>query len=328
MPFPFAFARLNALQTAVRHSHTEVASWTTKTKNSIDSNSTLIFDENIGEDGLSSQSTYDVSIKSLCDIPLIGPTRKLLQAPVTDEVELRGAYATLIRSVNELRAHHSTNHTLFALDKNGQAKNMNIAEAMAHDCIVGPDDPEFCQWSADNKLARFWYCKDLSQSPILKLAIEKAINNTLLEIRDRNLFVDEKDGINNQFVGFVSSHRTGNIVNCFHIHSFAVFFAEKNKHDKINNTIVTCLMTSRNHIMSNMQDRVLQLMQLIQFCANAGWSVTVTNNFIGNDVQMNETSLAGFESMGFDVATYTQDSMQDVFSFTTEQAIPLADCSY
>jgi hypothetical protein len=32
--------------------------------------------------------------------------------------------------------------------------------------------------------------------------------------------------------------------------------------------------------------------------------------------------------MGFDVATYTQDSMQDVFSFTTEQAIPLADCSY
>ncbi len=111
----------------IAEKNAEVASWTAKTKNSIDSNSTSIFDENIGEDGLSSQSTYDVSINSSSDIPLISPTRKLLQAPVTDEVELRGAYATLIRAVNELRAHHSTNHTLFALDKNGQAKNTNNA---------------------------------------------------------------------------------------------------------------------------------------------------------------------------------------------------------
>jgi hypothetical protein len=125
--------------------------WTAKAKNTKNSKGTSIFDKNVGEDGLSSQSTYDVSINTLSDIPLIGPTRKLLQAPVTDEVELRGAYATLIRAVNDLRAQYTTNHTLFALDKNGQAKNTNIAEAMAHHCIVGPDDPEFCQWLTDNK---------------------------------------------------------------------------------------------------------------------------------------------------------------------------------
>jgi hypothetical protein len=70
----------------IAEKNAEVALWTTKTKNSIDSNNTSIFDENFGEDRLSSTSTYDVSIKSSCDIPLIGPTRKLLQALVTDEI--------------------------------------------------------------------------------------------------------------------------------------------------------------------------------------------------------------------------------------------------
>ncbi len=74
----------------IAEKNAEVALWTAKTKNSIDSNSTSFFDENIGEDGLLSQSSYDVSIKSSSDIPLIGPTRKLLQAPVIDELELRG----------------------------------------------------------------------------------------------------------------------------------------------------------------------------------------------------------------------------------------------
>ena len=80
--------------------------------------------------------------------------------------------------------------------------------------------------------------------------------------------------------------------------------------------------------MSNMQDRVLQLIQLIQFRVDTGWSVTVTNNFIGNDVKISSTSLAGFEMMGFNVKSFTQDSKQEKYYFTTDQPIPFPDCSY
>ena len=81
--------------------------------------------------------------------------------------------------------------------------------------------------------------------------------------------------------------------------------------------------------MSNMQDRVLQLIQLIQFRVDTGWSVlTVTNNFIGDIVKISSTLLAGFEMMGFNVELFTQDSKQEKYYFTTDEPIPFPDCSY
>jgi hypothetical protein len=62
----------------------------------------------------------------------------------------------------------------------------------------------------------------------------------------------------NQFNGFVSSHKKGNVLVSFHIHSFAVFHSEE-----VPSTIVTCLLTARNHILLNMQDQILQVVQLI-----------------------------------------------------------------
>ncbi len=50
----------------------EVASWNAKRKDN-NSSSTSIFDENVGEDGLSSQSTYDVSINALYHVQSIRP---------------------------------------------------------------------------------------------------------------------------------------------------------------------------------------------------------------------------------------------------------------
>ncbi len=46
-----------------------------------------------------------------------------------------------------------------------------------------------------------------------------------------------------------------------HTYSSVVFHTDLQK-----NTIVTCILTAQNHIMSNMQDCLLQLMQLIQYC--------------------------------------------------------------
>jgi hypothetical protein len=92
------------------------------------------------------------------------------------------------------------------------------------------------------------------------VSIENAINKSPNDLLQKCLLQDETDGQHDQFVGFVSSHMTGKIVDSFHVHSFAVFHTAKGK-----DTIVTCILTARNHILSNMQDRVLQLMQLIQY---------------------------------------------------------------
>jgi hypothetical protein len=106
----------------------------------------------------------------------------------------------------------------------------------------------------------------------------------------------------NQFVGFVSSHKKGTLLTSFHIHSFVVFHADLQK-----NTIVTCILTSRNHILTNIQDQLPQLMQLIQYCHVSSFSTVITNEFIGEEFCLSPNSLDGFEAMGFDVTQVTQD---------------------
>ncbi len=84
------------------------------------------------------------------------------------------------------------------------------------------------------------------------------------------------------------------------------------------------MLTARGHILSNMQDHILQIMQLIQFNHSFKFSVTITNNFIGNNVDITKWSLAGYEAMGFNVTPLTQDTNQNLFSFGTEYPIPVA----
>jgi hypothetical protein len=80
------------------------------------------------------------------------------------------------------------------------------------------------------------------------------------------------------FVGFVSSHKKGTLLTSFHIHSLVVFHTDLQK-----NTIVTCILTAQNPIMSNMQDRLLQIMLLIQYPHVSLFSTVITNELIGED---------------------------------------------
>ncbi len=137
--------------------------------------------------------------------------------------------------------------------------------------------------------------------------------------RSNNLFPDKDEGQEIQFLGFVSSHRTGNVLNSFHIHSFAVFYTNKKEC-----TIVTCILTSRVHILSNIQDRILQLMQLIQFRSSGNFLFAITNKFIGHDVALDKISRNGYEAMGFDASPLIQDKEQDLFTIKTWYHIPLA----
>ena len=122
----------------------------------------------------------------------------------------------------------------------------------------------------------------------------------------------------NQFVGFVSSHKKGTLLTSFHIHSFVVFHTDLQK-----NTIVTCTLTSRNHMMSNMQDQLLQLMQLIQYCHASLFSTVITNHFIREEFFLGQTSINGYEAMGFDVTQLTQDEEQSLFTIKTDMPMPM-----
>jgi hypothetical protein len=115
------------------------------------------------------------------------------------------------------------------------------------------EDIELVDWTTTNFLfARLWFCEDIHHSSILKIAIEKSIQKSTIANLSSKLFQDYSNDEKNQFVGFVSSNKKGTLLTCFHIHSFVVFHTDLQK-----NTIVTYILTAKNHIMSNMQDCLL-----------------------------------------------------------------------
>jgi hypothetical protein len=88
-------------------------------------------------------------------------------------------------------------------------------------------------------------------------------------------------------------------------------------------TVVICVLTSRIHIQSMMQDHVFQVLQLLQHEVTGNYSISLTNQFIGTDVIMNDSSISGYENMGFNVKSMTQDVHQGQFTITTDNPIPL-----
>ena len=150
------------------------------------------------------------------------------------------------------------------------------------------DDIELVDWTTTNKFARLWFCEDIHHSSILKLAIKKAIQKSTNWNLSSKLFEDDSNDEKNQFVGFVSSHKKGTQLTSFHIHSFVVFHTDLQK-----NTIVTCILTEQNHILLNMQDWLLQIMQLIQYPHVSSFSTVITNEFIGEDVYLSQHSMDG-----------------------------------
>jgi hypothetical protein len=75
--------------------------------------------------------------------------------------------------------------------------------------------------------------------------------------------------------------------------------------------------------MSNMQDRLLQLMQLIQYHHASSFSTVITNHFIRKEFCLGQTSINGYKAMGFDVTQLTQDEEQSLFTIKTNMPIPM-----
>jgi hypothetical protein len=72
-----------------------------------------------------------------------------------------------------------------------------------------------------------------------------------------------------------------------------------------------------------MQDQLLQLMQLIQYCHVSLFSTIITNEFIGEEFFLGQTSINGYEAMVFDITQLTQDEEKNLFSIKTDMPIPM-----
>jgi hypothetical protein len=73
--------------------------------------------------------------------------------------------------------------------------------------------------------------------------------------------------------------------------------------------------TTRHHILSNMQDCLKQLLQLMQYWKNESFSLSLTNTVIGSDVKINQDSIHGYMGMGFDMSNFNEDGLGDVYTF-------------
>ncbi len=75
--------------------------------------------------------------------------------------------------------------------------------------------------------------------------------------------------------------------------------------------------------MSNVQDQLLQIMQLIQYPHVSLFYTVITNHFIGEGFYLSQHSMDGYEAMGFDVTQLTQDMEQRLFTTKTNMPIPM-----
>ncbi len=132
---------------------------------------------------------------------------------------------------------------------------------------------------------------------MLKVVFEKVIEKLPHYDLAGNLFNVDHGIYKHQFACFVSSYTHFNVLALFHLHSIVTFYMESDS-----NTVVTCSLTTRHHILSDMQDCLLQLLQLMQFWKTESFSLSLTNTVIGSDVKINQDSIHGYMGLGFDIA--------------------------
>jgi hypothetical protein len=82
-------------------------------------------------------------------------------------------------------------------------------------------------------------------------------------------------------------------------------------------------LTTRHHILSHMQYRLLQLLQLMQFWTTASFSLKLTNSDVGSEVMINQDSINGYMSLGFDMSNFNEDGPGDMFTVGTCKPIQI-----
>jgi hypothetical protein len=61
-----------------------------------------MFEDNVGEDGLSSQSTYNLNIEDPDNLDFLSPNPKMFNASTLSPEALSNMYSTFIKALNKL----------------------------------------------------------------------------------------------------------------------------------------------------------------------------------------------------------------------------------
>ncbi len=119
-----------------------VSSWTTNSK-ATTAGSSLVFEDNVGEDGLSTQSTFKINIDCPYHKEAIAPNPKVLNKLKPSKEQLETVYGEIMNEVNDLRLQIASKKTLSCIDCQGKSFNTNIAEVQAQNVVFLPlDDVE------------------------------------------------------------------------------------------------------------------------------------------------------------------------------------------
>ncbi len=93
------------------------------------------FKDNVGEDGLSSQSTYKVNIDCLYYKEAIAPNPKVLNDLKPSKKQLEKVYWGIMKEANDLRLQIESKKTLSSIDRQGKSFNTNIAKVQAENVV-------------------------------------------------------------------------------------------------------------------------------------------------------------------------------------------------
>jgi hypothetical protein len=113
-----------------------VSSWTTNGK-ATTTGSLLVFEDNVGEGGLSSQSNYKVNIDCPYYKASIAPNPKVMNDLKPSKERLEKVYGGFMKEVNELQLQIDSKKTLSCIDCQGKNFNTNIAEVQPKNVFFG-----------------------------------------------------------------------------------------------------------------------------------------------------------------------------------------------
>jgi hypothetical protein len=122
----------------------EVSSWWKGTsKRDSSSLHSMMFEDNVEEDGLSAQSSYTIDINDSNYIDNLAPHPTMFDNEVPLGMDtLKEVYTQLISALNDVRVQKSTKITLSAL-WNGKSQNTYIGQVKASSVVVEYDDIDF-----------------------------------------------------------------------------------------------------------------------------------------------------------------------------------------
>jgi hypothetical protein len=168
----------------------------------------LVFEDNVGEDGLSSQSTYKVNIDCPYYKASIAPNPNVLNDLKPSKEQLEKVYGGITKEVNDLRLQIDSKKPILTLIVKAKASILILPKFKSKMWACWPfDDIELVDWTTTNQFARLWFCVDIHHSSIFKLAIKKAIQKSTDWIFSSKLFEDDSNDEKKQFDGCVSSHK-------------------------------------------------------------------------------------------------------------------------